>query len=98
LRREPCTKVVDLAQRRYEKNQEEVWNELVSAIAALKDAERHLLKAHIAMEGAKWTSDRVGAIRMWALACENITNSSRGFLRLVGDVLGYDDPFEVSSE
>ncbi len=98
LKKESCTKVVDLEQRRYAKNQEEVWNELVAAIASLKDAERHLLKAHIAMEGAKWDSGRVTAIRLWALLCQQITESSRGFLRLVGDVLDYDDPFEVSSD
>jgi len=94
---ESCTKVADLGQRRYQKNQEEVWNELVSAVAALKDAERHLLKAHIAMEGAKWNTHKVKDIRTWALWCQEAEEGSHSFLRLVGALLGYDDPFSTES-
>lgn len=92
---ESCTKVADLGQRRYQKNQEEAWNELVAAVAALKDAERHLLKAHIAMEGAKWSNHKVKDVRTWALWCQEAEEGSHNFLKLVGALLGYDDPFST---
>ncbi len=90
-----CTEVVDLGQRRYIKHQEEVWNELVAAIAALKDAERHLLRAHVAMEGASWSLFKIEDVRTWALRCQEAEAGSHSFLRLVGVLLGYDDPFEL---
>lgn len=92
-----CTEVADLGQRRYQKNQEEVWNELAAAIAALKDAERHLLKAHIAMEGAKWSTLKVEEVRTWALWCQEAEEGSHSFLRLVGALLDYSDPFSTES-
>lgn len=95
---ESCTKVADLGQRRYQKNQEEVWKELVAAVAALKDAERHLLRAHVAMEGANWSTHKIGDVRTWALWCQEAEEGSHSFLRLVGALLDYDDPFEVSSD
>lgn len=97
MTKESCTKVADLGQRRYQRHQEEVWNELVAAIAALKDAERHLLRAHIAMEGAQWSNHKIAEVREWALECEKAEDGSHSFLRLVGAVLGYDDPFSAGS-
>ena len=90
-----CTKVADLGQRRYQKKQEEVWKELVAAIAALKDAERHLLRAHVAMEDANWSPHKTREVRTWALWCQKAEEGSRSFLRLVGTLLGYDDPFST---
>jgi hypothetical protein len=94
---ESCTKVADLGQRRYQKNQETVWHELVAAVAALKDAERHLLKAHIAMEGAKWHTHKVEDVRTWALWCQEAEEGSHNYLRLSGRWMGYDDPFSTES-
>jgi hypothetical protein len=93
--RESCTKVADLGLRRYQKNQKAVWNQLIEAVAALKDAERHLLKAHIAMEGAKWHHHKVEDVRTWALWCQEAEEGSHSLLQLVGDLLGYSDPFST---
>jgi hypothetical protein len=96
--RELCTKVADLAEHRHNKKQDEVWRELAEAIAALKDSERHLLKAQIAMEQAGWSRYKVADMRRWALACEDATTGSYGFFRVVGALLDYEDPFSSESD
>ena len=96
MTKEHSTNVIPLGQRRYQKTQEEVWNELAKAIASLKDAERHLLKAHIAMESVKWSEDKVKEVRAWARECQEAAEGSHYFLKLVCGLLGYDDPFSDS--
>jgi hypothetical protein len=96
--KESCTNVVQLGQRRYQKAQEEVWDELAEAIAALKDAERHLLKVNIAMENAQWSTDKIEEVRAWARGCQEAEEGSHSFFRLVCALLDYEDPFSSGSE
>lgn len=99
MNREFCTKVADdLAERRYNKKQDEVWKELAEAIAALKDAERHLLKAQISMEQAGWSKHKIADMRKYALACEDSAEGSYGFFRVVCAMLDYEDPFSSESD
>lgn len=98
MKRELCTKVADLSEHRFNKKQDEVWKELAEAIAALKDAERHLLKAQISMEQAKWSKQKIADMRKWALTCEEASEGSYGFFRTVGAFLGYEDPFSSESD
>jgi len=87
----------ELAQRRYQKKQNEVWEELVKATAALKDAEVHLLRANIAMEETKWASERCYNVREWAFMCEEAAVGTLAYMQLIGKVLLYSDPFSEES-
>ena len=91
-----CTNLVHLGKRRYQKAQEEVWNELAEAIASLKDSERHLLKAQIAMENAKWDPNKVEEMRTWALECQKAEEGSYFFFKLLCSLMNYEDPFDSS--
>lgn len=93
MTKEFCTKVASIAEKRYHKNQQKVWEELIKAVAALKDAEKHLLRAHIAMECTQWSEFKTANVREWALWCEQAGEGSRNFLQLVSALLDYDDPF-----
>lgn len=97
MKRELCTNVADLAEHRYNKKQEEVWKELAEAIAALKDSERHLLKAQIAMEQGGWSAYKVADMRRYALACEDAADGSYSLFRIVCALLDYEDPFSSGS-
>lgn len=96
MAKESCTNVADLAEHRLSKRQEEVWKELAEAIAALKDSEKHLLRAQIAMEQAGWSRHKIDEMRKYALACEDTATGSYEFFRLVCALLDYEDPFSES--
>ncbi len=96
MRKEFCTKVADLSEHRHNKKQEEVWKELAEAIAALKDSEKHLLRAQIAMEQAGWSKHKIDEMRKYALACEDSTTGAYEFFRIACLRLGYEDPFSSS--
>lgn len=97
MNRERCTNVADLSKHRHNKKQEEVWKELAEAIAALKDSEKHLLRAQIAMEQAGWSKHKIDEMRKYALACEDTAEGSYDFFRLVCALLDYEDPFSPES-
>ena len=90
-----CTSRDDLAIRRHLKKQQDAWNSLAQAVAALKDSERHLLKAYVAMDDAKWSPKNLEKMQKWAASCEEAANGSHHFLLLVGGVLGHSDPFST---
>ena len=93
MKDEFCNNVIDdLDLRRVKKNQEKVWNELSHAIAALGAAEVHLLKANIAMEGAKWSENSLENVRTWARQCEEANIGSSLFMALLKSQLDYEDP------
>jgi len=96
MSKEFCTKVADLSEHRHNKKQKEVWKELAEAIAALKDSEKHLLRAQIAMEQAGWSNHKIDKMRKYALACEDAAGGSYEFFRLVCAWLDYEDPFSES--
>ena len=76
---------------------EKAWEELALAVGALKDSEFHLLQAWAAMRSLKVNPVVPKTIEEWAKTIQEATTISQGFLDVLGDELGYDDPFSPSS-
>jgi hypothetical protein len=100
---ESCTKVADLSLRRLQKTNENIGIEITAAISFLKDAERLLLRAHIAMEDADWDKsdgfcqESLLKTRKHAKLCEDVAQECHDILMRLCDELGYDDPFSTES-
>jgi hypothetical protein len=98
-----CTKVADLSLRRLQKANENIGLEITAAISFLKDAERLLLRAHIAMESADWDKSdgfcqqSLLNTRESAQLCEDIAQECHDILMRLCAELGYDDPFSTES-
>lgn len=98
-----CTKVADLGLRRLRKHQESIAGEITEAVTYLKEAERLLLRSHIAMEDANWAEAedfyREGMLKMrgFAQECEEASRECHDILMRLCEELGYDDPFSTES-
>ncbi len=100
---ESCTKVADLGLRRLRKHQDNIAGEITAAVTYLKEAERLLLRSHIAMEDANWAEaeafyrDGMLKMREYAQGCEDASRECHDILMRLCDELGYDDPFSTES-
>jgi hypothetical protein len=95
--KEFCSEITSLTERRYRKEQQKVGEELLLAISALKVAEIHLLKVHIAMENMQGDEIKIADVRRWAHACEEAAEGSTNYLQLIGVLLGHEGVFSADA-